>query len=361
MFKALNMKIKAHNKVKEDGFWLTLFEQLDTLCKLQLIVCPDSLTHFDESIVTDYFRGLRRMYELLSHGATFKNFETIERFHLVECARRWIKNLDNDDVLLDIKSIARNDVHRWQERFIISVNWDEMTDVISEIRSLNDMEDSSIKVLFSSWQSMSEFNFEKQYQFELKSYGETIIKCYYDYLEKLRKAMLGELPDKHEDLSPNQSTILVKAIENTFKHEGISSDEALSKTIQFLLSDFADKIPSHKISSLMYAALARRAVNGQKSLKGSIFNDVKTISNLLPYCDALFIDKECASLLNEGPLKSRIKYDTNIYSLNNKAEFLAYLQKLKDEMSEDHLQYVYQVYGEEGVKPFTQLYLKNEE
>jgi len=170
---------------------------------------------------------------------------------------------------------------------------------------------------------------------------------------------MGELPDKLEMLTTNSTTVLILDIKETLEHEGISKDETLQKTIEFLLSDFASKIPSHRIAALMYAALARRAASGQKRLlKGSIFNDVKTISNLLPYCDAMFIDIECASLLNE--VKSRIEYGANIYSLNNKAEFLAYLESIKDEMSNDHLQIVYEVYGESSVSPYTQMYLNDD-
>jgi hypothetical protein len=46
MMKALNPAARAHGRV--DSFWLELFERLDVLSKLQLIICPDSETHRDD-------------------------------------------------------------------------------------------------------------------------------------------------------------------------------------------------------------------------------------------------------------------------------------------------------------------------
>jgi hypothetical protein len=49
MMKALNPACPAYERV--DPFWRELFEKLDVLKKLQVIVCPDSATHRAESAV----------------------------------------------------------------------------------------------------------------------------------------------------------------------------------------------------------------------------------------------------------------------------------------------------------------------
>ena len=72
MEKTLNPKVAEQQKKRIDKFWFQLFEKLDTLSKLQLIVCPDSITHQNESKVTiEHYETLKRMYELLSHGTSF--------------------------------------------------------------------------------------------------------------------------------------------------------------------------------------------------------------------------------------------------------------------------------------------------
>lgn len=52
MMKVLNPEIKSHGRNQVDIFWFELFKKLDLLCKLQLIICPHSDIHTDESIVT---------------------------------------------------------------------------------------------------------------------------------------------------------------------------------------------------------------------------------------------------------------------------------------------------------------------
>ena len=72
MMKFLNPATKSHRKVKGDIFWGKLFEQLHTLCKLQLIICPDSDMHETESLLAPYYESLKRIYELLSMVFLFK-------------------------------------------------------------------------------------------------------------------------------------------------------------------------------------------------------------------------------------------------------------------------------------------------
>lgn len=75
MMKFLNPATKSHKKVKDDIFWGKLFEQLHTLCKLQLIICPDSDMHETESLLAPNYEPLKRIYELLSHGISFQSHE----------------------------------------------------------------------------------------------------------------------------------------------------------------------------------------------------------------------------------------------------------------------------------------------
>jgi hypothetical protein len=52
----------------------------------------------------------------------------------------------------------------------------------------------------------------------------------------------------------------------------------------------------------MFAAIAHRAANGQrKPPNRGMANDIGVVSTLLPYCDAMFIDNGCLSLLQNIP------------------------------------------------------------
>src|SRR5688572_4033709 len=62
IMKALNPDTEAHKKGM-DSFWLTLFKKLDRLCKLQLVVCPNSSVHEKESRVSNHFEAIKRINE----------------------------------------------------------------------------------------------------------------------------------------------------------------------------------------------------------------------------------------------------------------------------------------------------------
>ncbi len=88
MMKALTRPCRAPGRV--DASWLELFERLDVLSKLQLIVCPDSDTHCDESAGAPNPEALRRMYELLSHGISFDSHVRIRDEQLIEHLKAWL-------------------------------------------------------------------------------------------------------------------------------------------------------------------------------------------------------------------------------------------------------------------------------
>ena len=51
MMEAIDVTAKAHDRAAADPFWLSLFEQLERVCKLQLAVCRESYVHTDRKSV----------------------------------------------------------------------------------------------------------------------------------------------------------------------------------------------------------------------------------------------------------------------------------------------------------------------
>src|SRR6476620_7774230 len=69
MVKAIDTRSKKHSHV--EPFWRQVFEALERVCKLQLVVCPWSHLHRNESLVSEMFEQLKRMYEYLANGVGF--------------------------------------------------------------------------------------------------------------------------------------------------------------------------------------------------------------------------------------------------------------------------------------------------
>jgi len=126
---------------------------------------------------------------------------------------------------------------------------------------------------------------------------------------------------------------------------------------EYLMSASLKDVPFNKISSMLFAAIARKAASGQKRPPNrGMCNDIDCISTLLPYCDAMFIDNECHGYLQESPLRECITYGTKTFGWNNRKEFLAYLSGILSSGSKEHLRLIEEVYGPGWSQPYTTLY-----
>lgn len=356
MMKFLNPSVKSHEKVKADIFWRKLFEQLNTLCKLQLIICPDSDMHETESLLAPYYESLKRMYELLSTGISFQSHETIKLFQIIGQFNIWIDDTKRHD--LNVQDIVSKKINVWQDRFIFSIKRNNPQSLIEEIRTNRDKVDDYVKDIFIKWQKEKNKDFDYWYKAERKSVAEELIKLYQKNLERLKKMSYGLVPFKPGAFFPGFANKVLYVIIKRLKRKGISEEKDINKKLnEFLYSETFEDVPYIKISSMLYAAMARRANKGKKEPPGRGFlNDVEVISTLQPYCDAMFIDKECRSLLLEKPLCDNITYGTKIFSPKNKGEFLAYLDQIRQSASEAHLKVVEEVYGSNWAKPYWRIF-----
>jgi len=353
MMKFLNPSVKSHMKVKTDNFWGKLFGQLNNLCKLQLIICPDSDMHETESLLAPYYKPLKRIYELFSHGISFQSHETIKFFQIIGQFNVWTGDTEKYD--LNVQDIVSKKINVWQDRFNITINRDNPQSLIEEIRTNRDKVDSYVRDIFKKWQKEESQDFDFWYKAERRAEAETLIKLYQKDLERILKMSFGLIPFEPDAFFPGFANKTIYAIKNRLKRQGISEEKDINKKLsEFLYSETFEDAAYIKIASMLYAAMTRRAAHqGRKKPPGrGFFNDVKVISTLLPYCDAMFIDNECRTLLLEKPLCDDINYGTKVFSLKNKEEFLKYLEQIKYSAPEEHMKAVEEVYGSNWAKPY---------
>ena len=114
----------------------------------------------------------------------------------------------------------------------------------------------------------------------------------------------------------------------------------------FLMNRIADA-PFVKLQSLMFAAIAMRAAQGQKKPPNEgTTTDIDTVAHLLPYCDAMFMDNGCRSLLLDVPTALRPLETTKVFSSHVKAQFLDYLRSIRSSISAEHVRAIREVYGD---------------
>ena len=76
--------------------------------------------------------------------------------------------------------------------------------------------------------------------------------------------------------------------------------------------------PYNKLEAMMWAVIAMRARGGQKSLPTWEWRLTWSGSRLLPYCDAMFVDRECRSVLANIPSRFRPQMVEGVYSMQTR-------------------------------------------
>lgn len=358
MMKKLNPQTKASKKGDIDDFWLLLFNKLDYLSKLQLIICPDSEFHKEESLLSPFYKSLKRIYELFSHGVSFSSRDEIERDQIYQHINNWLKGEPEKKLELDINTIVRGNLNAWQDRLTISVDMEIDERLIDSFRKNREKICGSLSEVFARWQTETNKDYNDWFNEEVEIFGTVVLEAHLNYLKKIQQnqCLLNE-ESLLAFINPPPATILVGMIHRILKKNGIDDSEIIEKTDEYLHCQYIRDIPVIKISAMMYAAIARKAAAGQKKPPNQgMRNDIFIISGLLPYCDAMFIDNACYNYLNEYPLADEIDYNTKIFSQNCKGEFLEYLDDIESNASEDHLNKVYEVYGRDWAKPFNEIF-----
>ena len=355
MMKALNPETKAHRKGSVDPFWKDLFESLDSLCKLQLIVCPDSHSHLDESLLSEFYQSLKRMFENLSGGVTFYDRETIQCFQIHRQLEKW---LGDELRALTAQNITQGEINVWQDVIRISTNLD-WSSFVPDIRATRDAIAEAMVPIFERWQSEPDRRFEDWYEEEWRGQASALIELERRTQRRMMLAAIGQGGVDLGDIS-NHGVMTLFDIRRELRHRGCGEGELQEQILAFLGSSEFEATPSVRIGAMMYAAVARQAAHGgrKKPPTRGFSTDVSVISSLLPYCDAIFVDNDCRNILSENPLRDRINYGTAVFSMSNKDEFLKYLAESRKEATADHMSAVREVYGQNCGIPYTGIYRK---
>lgn len=357
MTKAINHKLGKSQKV--DRFWLQLFEKLDILVKLQLIICPDSTFHRNESLMYD-FRSLKRMYEQLSNGATFHDPATIRRFQVASHYNRVLGNNKNQSISRD--KVIYGQIDNWQDRLIISVDHKTPQDYIDSMKESRSKTFEIIAKVFERWKTEKSKKFKDWYLEESMCWGKAMVSRYVQNVFKFGEYSAGRIklsPDDLLSVVMGEESVLIKSLEHCVPNSRPGGKESIKEVFRFLASEEIMKIPFNKISSLLWACIAHQAAIGGRKRPPNIgmANDIEMVSVLLPYCDAMFVDREMFGLLSHGEVKKEVeKFGTKIFSPANKKEFLAYLDSVKESASKKHMERVREVYGEDWATPYWKMY-----
>jgi hypothetical protein len=116
LMKLKNSATKGYATVAADPFWRELHDLLFELRQLQMICCPDSGSHVQESRTSPFNAELKKTYEQLSGGITFAAFESIECQQIGEFALAWSEGRE-PEVDFGPSGVLSRDPNEWSERY----------------------------------------------------------------------------------------------------------------------------------------------------------------------------------------------------------------------------------------------------
>lgn len=356
IMKALDPSNPSHERVMVDPFWIEAYKKLDTLSKYQLIICPDSFFHRHESLVGKDFPKMQMIYEHLSSGVTFFDKDTITRFQIGEHFQNYLDGKMDAPLALDARHITHGRFDEWYGRLKVSIKNRARKGEIDEMRRSRESSYEKFKEVFERWRTEKGKKYNEWMMEEATGFGKGVWQSAIAFAQRRHVVSQRYIETGSfdlEDILPPPGITVVEDMMRTLRARKIEGEEAFNIINSYFNSDCVLQVPSIKISSMLYAAIAREAAAGQINPPSrGVFTDVNAISSFLPYCDAIFIDNENASYLKKAPLKDKIGFPTKIFSTNTKSDFLSYLDGILDEADPKHLKLVKEIYGDDWGDPY---------
>lgn len=339
---------EATEPASGQGFsWREVSRRIGRLLRLQRAVFPSSSFHRRESVVSAKANELRGAYEALSGGIRFQPHHWIEEFQLGSAARLWNAGEPVSEAGLSREKVLQGKLDGWLDGWALGVDLGLPEGYVEELRRERDLIAEDLGEVMERWRREEE-EFWAVVDYEAASFGEVVWKAFLVYLESWQEVRSGRRSVGINDL-PGPSVDLFKAVERSVRPEGDAdvSPTSLARSREFLLGEGVRNVPFVRIRAMLWAALARKVASGQKRVTRGVVNDFEMISTLLPYCDALFLDRECHALLEEEPLKTELQsFETTLFSVRNGQAFLDYLETLESAASAERFDLVEGLFGQ---------------
>lgn len=372
MMKSLSPRIDSDRRARVQPVWRRLFERLDSTYKLQLVVCPESRFHWSETHVAAFAHELTKTYQYFSGGCVFREDEYIKMAQVHKHAVAYLEQgRSPTKIPIEREDAIEGDPDIWEERFSIHLKPHFDVQMATALRETRQQSHEGLKESFEHWQRESGKRFEDWYRAELAGFVPAVIRTLQkDLLTRgnvIRRLAshagsgseqsAGITPLDLGTLLPGLPYRLLHMLLELFRKHTADETQAVLSALEYLRTADFECLPFLRISSLLLAALARRAAAGQRRPPNrGMINDIQMVSVLMPYCDAIVVDKELHSLLCERDVQSRLAVPTRVFSPRNIDAFLTLLEETCNACTSEHRAIINQIYGPDWLTPYTELY-----
>lgn len=357
MMKAINPHTQAHQKGRVPDFYRELFQRLHRLVKLQLVICPDSMAHRTESAIAGHQSALQRMYEALSGGATFHPPDHVRRFQIYDHAMSWLKGAQEYKPKIDVNEIIDGDHNGWLSKLSIGVRWPRDNDYLDEIRQERDRSATELGEIFSSWQREGVRPFRDRFVEEARGFGNQVLCDVREAVMRQVSLRAGFSQLSMEDLMPGPSVVLTHNVQEGFAKNGVTSADVWPTVRKYFQEAPLEEVPSLRICAALFSVMAEQAASGRKRPPNQgTATDVNVISSYLPYCHAMYVDREYWNFLHDNRVQELLPWDTQIFCYRDRDAFLGYLDGIRGAATDEHVDLVTEVYGTSWQEPYTGMF-----
>lgn len=344
------MLVRSNSEKTVDDFYKALYAKLLKLLRLQAIVCPFSDAHRNESVVhPSNPEPLRDSYEVFGHSISFKMFELIKYEQILNLVERLVSDEPSKVKPVASRDVMQSDPDVWFDRIRVSVKPVFVDGQVDALKYWREKTHEGIRDLFENvWKVQPERSWEYWRDQEAKGWVKVFLSGYYQELGKRQEIREGfRKLQSIDDMMPAPILGLFSEIFEKFCTKAESHEAAEKRMSEFFVSDEILDLPFVQIQSALYATMAKKAASQVRLPTQGFSVDVDAMSCLLPYCDAMFMDREVVGLwrdIQSSPSK-RLPYDTKLFSMVSKSEFLSYLDGLEQAVPDEQRRYSDEVLG----------------
>jgi hypothetical protein len=340
---------------EEERYWRELFDRLERLIKLQVLICPRSDAHCEESLLGSQHEELRRIYEHLSGDVRFEEPGLVKDGQILRAFEAWLGQRNRGPV--PRRHVLSGNIDGWTDKLQIEARLGDDREFVEEFRRARSERHQGLSRAVEVWRAGERLGFETYFQQEVAAYGEGVLRTYGLRLQEFAQVIEGRRAPDEDFLFPPRAQILIMQMKEKLREQGVEYEEEGSKLREFFASEAMAEVPFLRIAAGMFAAYAVKAsLHQAPAADQGMVTDINFVSSYLPYCDALFIDNGAAQLLAEADAELGLGHEAKVFSTRTRGELLEWLAELDEAVTEAHLKLVEQVYGPDWLRPYREIF-----
>ena len=317
------------NMVKcKQPFWTELRTRLASLASLQLIACPYSEIHQDESLLSHSLReSLKGMYRSFGGNNQFRHTGRIEQTQLLRSISSWLDVSHSDKARPLWRDAFDHDPHSWTGDFQVFADFPVHEPWVTDLRNRKQELHADLKSVCEYWKNHPA-TFDEDVAEEVRGYARPSIELY--------RSLAPAKFNRKVPPSIQPGVMLIHCLADEIKNARPDEADPVQIVEEFFNSQAARYTPFLAISASLWAKIAQAVRNPKCSRvpdDGDSF-DIKAISTYAPYCDAMFVEKEFEELWRQ--LKLNERFAVRLFSVQSTDEFQAYLDDLLKNISDAH-------------------------